>query len=212
MSSAGRLGRAWQWLRALPDRTPLRVKLITAMLTLVIIALGVISFASQAVFRGYLMHQARAQLLIYYQHVQREVEHHFLDTNSGQFIGDGLEQVWVLGQNGQQFPQWNASVQPPELPMSQAWLTANQGKVSAMDDRFGGHWLVITEQVSVPIPGAVPDPVTGQVPDGLVDVAQISADDESDRLKAGGPSIRVCDRDVRELLGDDQEVIAILAM
>ena len=59
MSSAGGSGRAWQRLRALPDRTPLRVKLITAVLALVVIALAVISFASRAVYRSYLMHQAR---------------------------------------------------------------------------------------------------------------------------------------------------------
>src|SRR5215831_3722870 len=110
MSSAGGLGRAWQWLRALPDRTPLRVKLITAMLALVIIALGVISFARQAVFRGYLVNQAEARLDIYAQHITDMIsESHQIRTR---FIGDGLEQMWVLDSSRQQVEPWvNSAVQ-----------------------------------------------------------------------------------------------------
>src|SRR5260221_4844822 len=57
MSSAAGPGRAWQRLRALPGRTPLRVKLITAVLALVAIALAVISIAGISVLRSYLLNQ-----------------------------------------------------------------------------------------------------------------------------------------------------------
>ncbi len=42
----------------LSERTPLRVKLIAALLALVALALTVISFTSIVVFRGYLLNQA----------------------------------------------------------------------------------------------------------------------------------------------------------
>src|ERR1700737_3537865 len=58
MSSAGGMGRAWQRLRGLPGRTPLRVKLITAVLALVAVALAVISFTGISVLRGYLLNQS----------------------------------------------------------------------------------------------------------------------------------------------------------
>jgi two-component system, OmpR family, sensor kinase len=58
MSSAAGADRAWESLRSLPGRTPLRVKLITAVLTLVAIALAVISIAGISVLKGYLLNQA----------------------------------------------------------------------------------------------------------------------------------------------------------
>jgi two-component system OmpR family sensor kinase len=51
-----------QSARRLPGRTPLRVKLIAAMLVLVAAALAVISFAGIAFLRGYLLNQADQQL------------------------------------------------------------------------------------------------------------------------------------------------------
>jgi len=63
MSSAAGTGRgARERLRSLPSRTPLRVKLITALLALVIIALAVISITSRAVYSGYLMRQHAGKL------------------------------------------------------------------------------------------------------------------------------------------------------
>jgi two-component system, OmpR family, sensor kinase len=52
----------WQSVRRLPDRTPLRVKLITAVLALVAIALLVISIAGLGFLRNYLLGQADTQL------------------------------------------------------------------------------------------------------------------------------------------------------
>jgi two-component system OmpR family sensor kinase len=46
----------------LSQRTPLRVKLITALLALVALALAVISFTSTSVFQRYLVDQADSQL------------------------------------------------------------------------------------------------------------------------------------------------------
>src|SRR5215831_5513645 len=130
MSSAGAIGRAWQWLRALPDRTPLRVKMITAVLALVIIALGVISFASQAVYRGYLVHQARNQLVQYNDQVLRYINYLNNSGGDGHFghfalFNNGLDRTWFLGPSGQQLqlmqapqPGWT----PPQVPINRAWL------------------------------------------------------------------------------------------
>ncbi|HET9896282.1 MAG TPA: HAMP domain-containing sensor histidine kinase [Streptosporangiaceae bacterium] len=52
-----------QRLRGLPSRTPLRIKLIAAMLALVTVALTVISIAGIFVLRGYLLGQADEKLI-----------------------------------------------------------------------------------------------------------------------------------------------------
>jgi two-component system, OmpR family, sensor kinase len=52
----------WQSVRALPGRMPLRTKLISAVLALVVVALVVISVAGLSVLRGYLLGAADDQL------------------------------------------------------------------------------------------------------------------------------------------------------
>ena len=60
-------GRAgfWKAARRLPGRTPLRVKLISALLVLVTVALAVISIAGISVLKSYLLGQADTQLTNY---------------------------------------------------------------------------------------------------------------------------------------------------
>ena len=58
MSIPGESRGFWASVRRLPERTPLRVKLITAVLALVAIALVVISVAGLAFLRDYLLNQA----------------------------------------------------------------------------------------------------------------------------------------------------------
>jgi two-component system, OmpR family, sensor kinase len=151
MSSAGRTGRAWQRLRALPDRTPLRVKLITAVLALVIIALAVISLAGRAVFSNYLHRQAENHLIDYFNQVSQSGH-----LNRYEFFGDGVNVVWLLQPNGQELalpgngPPPDQTTQPhPQVPTSQAWLTANATKVVTLPDPSGDNWLVITEPETI---------------------------------------------------------------
>ena len=54
--------RSREFLRALPGRTPLRVKMITALLALVAIALVVISAVGLTQFSGYLQGQSGGQV------------------------------------------------------------------------------------------------------------------------------------------------------
>jgi two-component system, OmpR family, sensor kinase len=58
MSIPGESRGFWPSVRQLPERTPLRVKLITAVLALVAIALVVISVAGLAFLKNYLLNQA----------------------------------------------------------------------------------------------------------------------------------------------------------
>jgi two-component system OmpR family sensor kinase len=165
MSLAGGTRRAWKRLRGLPDRTPLRVKMITAVLALVIIALAVISLTTRAVFRDYLLHQAQARLANYYQQVEPQVGNGHLSRYV--FFSDGLEAVWLLNSRGQQIQVpglGGAPIQPPqappEVPTNQAWLTANAGKQVTVPGQSGTSWLVITQVIpSV----TVQNTATGQV-------------------------------------------------
>src|SRR5215472_642486 len=58
----GKAGRGWGKFRELSDRTPLRTKLITAVLVLVMLALTAISVASVYVLRQNLITQHDSQL------------------------------------------------------------------------------------------------------------------------------------------------------
>ncbi len=67
MTTTSRLSR-WQGdLRRLSGRAPLRVKMITALLALVIVALAIISVASLTVFRNYQVQRANQQVIGLYQ-------------------------------------------------------------------------------------------------------------------------------------------------
>jgi signal transduction histidine kinase len=166
MSSGRGTGRgAWERLRGLPGRTPLRVKLITAVLALVIIALTVISLTSRAVFSGYLMHQAENRLTNDYN----TVVGHANMVRLGRFgyLGDSQDQVWLLDSHGRQIQAIGPGGQPivssgppPQIPNNQAWLTGNVGKlVTVAGQAPGDNWLVITQ----PIPNTqVYDPSTGE--------------------------------------------------
>ncbi len=62
MASASWLDRSWGNLRRLLGRMPLRVKMITALLALVGLALVIISVASLTVFRNYQISRANQQV------------------------------------------------------------------------------------------------------------------------------------------------------
>src|ERR1017187_10240506 len=64
MSVSGNSGGFWRSVRQLPGRTPLRVKLITAVLALVTIALAAISIAGISVLKSYLLDQFDGTLVI----------------------------------------------------------------------------------------------------------------------------------------------------
>jgi two-component system, OmpR family, sensor kinase len=149
-------------------RTPLRVKLITALLALVIAALACISVAGIFVFRGYLLNKT-----------DRELTHLFAAVNASLAaapdvsaqpivnpLGPYLEAFVPAGQTlkpGVYAGRYVSANELPKVPSSQAWLRANEGRLVTVPAQAGGSaWRVLaqTRQYSGPIPGTV---VTGTV-------------------------------------------------
>ena len=143
--------RHWQGdLARLPGRTPLRVKMITALLALVIIALTIISVASLTVFRSYLQGQAGTQVTTLYNQTLDRM------NGSGPFSGHITstyappDVVEVLNTQGQVLTPSIATGQSvPNVPTDQAWLQAHSGQVTTVPGLQGGdNWLVITKQLA----------------------------------------------------------------
>src|SRR5262249_38728466 len=105
MSSGSTISRRWQKVRRLPGRTPLRIKLITAVLALVAIALAVISVAGISVLRGYLLAQYDKQLDGAQLQVQHAVERCLSGPVPCQEPGSGAAIYW-LPTNGKLLTVW----------------------------------------------------------------------------------------------------------
>ncbi len=154
MTTASRLDRAQGKLRRLSGRTPIRVKIIAALLALVIIALAIISTVSLAVFRNYLQNQADTQLTtLYNQTVSRG---HPLTPGSARrrCTSSGAtpppELVEVLNARGQVLTPTTLTGAPltaggPDVPTSKSWLTAHSGQRTTVPALSGDdNWRVVT--------------------------------------------------------------------
>src|SRR5690349_17431695 len=162
MSSAAGTGRgAWERLRSLPGRTPLRVKLIAAVLALVAIALAVISITGISLLRSYLMKQYDNTLQGYVGGAERIV---------GQYLGGappqpgGVAVAWVPSGGKLQWviqPAQPGSFNPfssqpqllpdPQIPANSAWLAANSNHDVTVPAQSGGrHWRIYLDAVSSP--------------------------------------------------------------
>jgi two-component system OmpR family sensor kinase len=154
--------RPWEPLKQLSDRTPLRIKLITAMLALVIMALAAISVASVVVLRSYLTNQQDTTLQAVFSQISQSINNSFdpghppgyaYHVGGAQGVYAGLEQPGTpltlpsfggggLG-NGPQGPIL------PSVPTSLAWATANNGKLLTIGARSGpDSWRVIAGPVN----------------------------------------------------------------
>ncbi len=148
--SAGGTSRAWERLRGLPARTPLRVRLITAVLTLVIIALAAISFAGISFLRSYLLGQADNQL----QALANEAATHGFPLNARPVPGEAV--TWIpdggqpqqaivpvssSGYGLQQTPQLIPGPGIPAIPSSLPSTADHAITVPATSG--GGRWRTI---------------------------------------------------------------------
>jgi two-component system, OmpR family, sensor kinase len=140
------------------DRTPLRTKLITAVLGLVILALAAISFTSVNLLNSYLTTQHDAQLQSVYQAIAQSPD---------VFAGKQTNTVYSLGSNifvgiqqpGDQLnPNTNGPLgdmnspqqSVPNVPTSQAWAKANAGKPVTVNSQDGRDtWRVIASPITV---------------------------------------------------------------
>jgi two-component system OmpR family sensor kinase len=169
------------------DRTSLRTKLITAVLALVIAALAAISITSVWVLRNYLTTQYNRTLQNAYQSYAADLANGALSVNPnalnilqqqvprqpnlylavllpGNQLSPAPSQQGS-GPFGSKFPGNPALGLPqqsvPNVPSSQAWATANSGKLVTLGSQSGSDtWRVIAIPVTVRTNGTTTEPAT----------------------------------------------------
>src|SRR5215470_15832750 len=142
-----RSARRWQEFRRWVGRIPLRIKLITAVLALVAIALAVISIVSIALFRDYQIRRASEQVTaVFYEIVNELNGPHGLQPGDVQGIGSYLVAMRPVGS---QLSTPGNLTSVPDVPSSPAWLAANRDKLVDVPAVSGtDNWRVITAQVT----------------------------------------------------------------
>lgn len=158
----------WGAAKRLSDRTPLRTKLITAVLALVIVALAMISFTSVYVLRSYLTTQHDTPLRAAYASIMQDPTMSFEDKSPNtlypvagagfQFVYAGVQlpgDKFSPLQNGSPlYPGGNQSSQfeqpAPDVPSTTAWATANSGNPVTVSAQSGtDSWRVIVAPVTI---------------------------------------------------------------
>jgi two-component system, OmpR family, sensor kinase len=158
-----RRARPWGPLRRISDRTPLRTKLITAVLALVIMALLAISIASVTMLRGYVttQHDGRLQAAM----VRINQGANLPLAGYAEPYSPGSEMIVAIQSPGQQlawpntgFPNYGGpgSQEPlPKLPTSANWANSRNGRLITAPAQSGPtSWRVLGE--------TIPNPITGQ--------------------------------------------------
>jgi two-component system, OmpR family, sensor kinase len=169
----------------LPGRVPLRVKLISALLALVAVALVVISITGISVVRSYLLGQSNQQLAALtgqFGQVNQDMEAYLQDP--GVREQPGVSVAWIpSGSALQQVvrpevvtgfgPAARRTMVPgPDLSAGAQWFTANARHPITVPAQSGnGRWQVVALQTLVFVNGS---PVNGIVIVG-VDVSDVYA-------------------------------------
>ena len=154
MTTTSRLNR-WQGdLRRLSGRTPLRVKMITALLALVIAALAVISVASLTVFRNYQIQRANQQVTeLYQQEVMGLHAGHGVNpqvTAFGPYLIAIVPSGTSLAQQAANQPGFPGGTPLPDVPTSGAWYKAHGGHLVNVGSVSGSdNWQVVAQQFPV---------------------------------------------------------------
>ncbi len=157
--------RPWRAIRRLSARTSLRIKLVTALLALVTIALAVMGFVGVAVFGSYLQDQVDAQLRSLNAQVLNDP---FAFTGRSHpivfFLNNSV--VEILASNGQPVPgtgNWQnlGSNSAPVIPASHSGTSGNASQPFTVPALSGGHdWRVITQPVQYTTDGVTTQTVT----------------------------------------------------
>jgi two-component system OmpR family sensor kinase len=162
MTTTSRL-RRWQGnLDRLSGRAPLRVKMITALLALVIVALAVISVASLTVFRNYQINRANQQVTALYE--QELVSLHSGHQPFPQVTPSGPYLVAIIPA-GRSLADMAARLgipsgtSLPDVPTSSSWFQANHGRLVNVNAVTGSdNWRVIAIQQNVTVSSGVVGP------------------------------------------------------
>jgi two-component system OmpR family sensor kinase len=141
-------------LRQLPGRTPLRVKMITALLALVIMALAVISVASLTVFRNYQIQRANQQVTeLYQQEVMGLHAGHGVNaqvTAFGPYLIAIVPSGTSLARQAANQPGLPGGTPLPDVPTSGAWYKAHGGHLINVGSVSGSdNWQVVAQQFPV---------------------------------------------------------------
>ena len=151
--------RPWQALRRLSARTSLRIKLVTALLALVAVALAVMGFVGVAVFGSYLQNQVDAQLRALNAQVLNDPFAFTGRSHQDVFLLNNSV-VEILASNGQPVPgsgNWqNLSTSGPAVAASQAVASGNASQPFTVPSLSGSYdWRVITQPVQYTTDGGV---------------------------------------------------------
>jgi two-component system, OmpR family, sensor kinase len=141
--------------RRLSHRTPLRTKLITAVLGLVIMALAAISIASVYMLRGYVTTQRDSQLIQDFQGIptyalSRVSAGNAAPTNTNMVLGiqlPGHQLSWPTSSNNQYINGGAGPGPLPSLPTSAGWASGNSlTKLTVPSQSGPDSWRVIAAQ------------------------------------------------------------------
>ena len=147
-------GRPWRAVRRLSSRTPLRTKLITALVALVIFALAVISCAGISILRGYLLGQTYNSLQAN-EHIAQDAVRGYLSTGQTATTSAQVTVYWLssghlvqvvtpVSNANSSFGMSSSTLSPPVLSGVAPWLAANpQQAVTVPAQSGGGRWRAL---------------------------------------------------------------------
>jgi two-component system, OmpR family, sensor kinase len=162
MAATTRDSGFWQSVRHLPERTPLRTKLITAVLALVVIALAAISVASISILKDTLLAPDDNFLTSNIGAAAGQVGNFLISgqtrSSSGiaiDWVSAGkIQQVWTpvsdLSSGNGPYPFRTPTPIPgPAIQTNSAWLAANSGHLITLPAQSGsGQWRVLMQPVT----------------------------------------------------------------
>jgi two-component system, OmpR family, sensor kinase len=143
-TSAG--GGPRQALSRFAARTPLRVKLITALLALVIAALACISIAGIFVFRGYLLNKTDHELTTVVSLADQSLQANGVEPN-GPTVNALSPYVEAFVPAGVRLAPFGfiTATELPNVPSGNDWLKANADHLVTVPGQGGGSpWRVLT--------------------------------------------------------------------
>src|SRR3954466_1434826 len=116
------------WVTRLSARTPLRVKLLAAVLAMVALALVVVSVASVSAMRGYLLDKTDRQLTgvagVMGRLISQPGPFQTKIPVAGQFVIQGRDATGTIGAPPAR-SVWRAADPDPAVPQNAAWLNAH---------------------------------------------------------------------------------------
>src|SRR4051812_36639988 len=139
------------WVTRLSARTPLRVKLIAAVLTLVALALVAVSVASVSAMRGYLLDKTDRQLTGVARVMARLINQPGPFQTKVPVAGQFIYQVRdATGKIVASTPQsvWRAPEPEPVIPQDAAWLASHTDEAVTVGAQSGDvRWRIHVEPV-----------------------------------------------------------------